>query len=56
MSDNEIRVLFGYPRTTDAVTLESTALDQTRRVIAIRIAEDAAGIRQVERLRGNAFG
>ena len=36
------------------VALEAAALDQPRRVIARRVAEDAAGIRQIERLRGDA--
>ena len=49
--DDEIRVLLRHACAADRVAFEAAALDQARGVVAGRIAEDAAGVRQVERLR-----
>ncbi len=54
--DDEIRVLLRHARAADRVALEPAGFDQARCMIARRIAEHAAGVRQRERLRRDAPG
>jgi hypothetical protein len=52
--DDEVRMLLGDPRVPDRIALEAARLDQARRVIVRRVAEDRARVRKVERLRRDA--
>ena len=49
--DDEVGVLLGDPRAADRVALEAARLDQSRGMVVRRVAEHAARVGQVERLR-----
>src|SRR5258706_2193840 len=53
---DEVGVLRRDLRAADREALQSARLDQPRRVVSRRVAEDAAGVGLVQRLRGHALG
>ena len=52
--DDEVGVLLGHDRAADPVALEAGVLDEPAGRVAVRVAEDAPGRRQPERLVGLA--
>src|SRR5690606_17170830 len=54
--NDEIGMFLGNAGAADAVSLESAGFDEPRRVIAFRIPEYRAAVRQVDRLRRAPFG
>ena len=53
---DEVGVLFRHPGTADPPALQAALLDQPGGMVAGRIAEHRTGIRQIQRLAGDAPG